>query len=69
MSRFFSRSIRNMLVGVTAIGALLTQAPAQAADGTLWQSVQKAGVYVVGRPLLRLMSCGMPARGSTQASS
>lgn len=48
MARFFSRSIRNMLVGVTAIGALLSQAPAQAAEGALWQNIQKAGVLRCG---------------------
>lgn len=48
MARLFSRSVRNMLVCAAAIGALLSQAPAHAADPSLWQGVQKAGVLRCG---------------------
>ena len=48
MARLFSRSARNMLLCAIAIGALLSQAPAQAADPSLWQGVQKAGVLRCG---------------------
>lgn len=48
MARFFSRSIRNVFACATAIGALLSQAPAQAADSQIWQDIQKAGVLRCG---------------------
>lgn len=48
MARLFSRSIRNVFACATAIGALLSQAPAQAADSQLWQDIQKAGVLRCG---------------------
>lgn len=48
MARFFSRSIRNVFACATAIGALLSQAPVQAADSQLWQDIQKAGVLRCG---------------------
>jgi polar amino acid transport system substrate-binding protein len=48
MARFFSRSIRNVLACATAIGALLSQAPVQAADSQLWQDIRKAGVLRCG---------------------
>ncbi|MFZ6048436.1 transporter substrate-binding domain-containing protein [Pseudomonas sp. CR3202] len=48
MARFFSRSIRNLLACATAIGALLSQAPAQAADTQIWKDIQKAGVLRCG---------------------
>ena len=47
MLRSFSRSVRNMLLCAAATGALLSQAPAQAAD-SLWQGVQKNGVLRCG---------------------
>ncbi|NWA29782.1 transporter substrate-binding domain-containing protein [Pseudomonas gingeri] len=48
MARLFSRSVRNMFLCAAATGALLSQATAQAADATLWQGVQKAGVLRCG---------------------
>ncbi|MNF23870.1 L-cystine-binding protein TcyA precursor [compost metagenome] len=48
MARFFSRSIRNVIACATAVGALLTQVPVQAADSQLWQDIQKAGVLRCG---------------------
>ncbi|MFC5696030.1 transporter substrate-binding domain-containing protein [Pseudomonas sp. GCM10022186] len=48
MARFFSRSIRNLIACATAIGALLSQAPAQAADTQIWKDIQKAGVLRCG---------------------
>ncbi|WP_330208379.1 MULTISPECIES: transporter substrate-binding domain-containing protein [unclassified Pseudomonas] len=48
MARLFSRSVRNMLLCATAVGALMSQIPAQAADSTLWQGIQKAGVLRCG---------------------
>ena len=48
MARFLPRTIRNMLVCASAIGALLTQVPAQAADVSLWKDIQKAGVLRCG---------------------
>lgn len=48
MARLFSRSIRNVFACATTIGALLSQAPAQAADSQLWQDIQKAGVLRCG---------------------
>jgi polar amino acid transport system substrate-binding protein len=48
MARLFSRSVRNMFLCAAATGALLTQVHAQAADASLWQGVQKAGVLRCG---------------------
>ena len=48
MARIFSRSVRNILLSAAAAGALLSQVPAQAADTSLWQGVQKAGVLRCG---------------------
>lgn len=48
MARLFSRSVRNMFLCAAATGALLTQVHAQAADTSLWQGVQKAGVLRCG---------------------
>lgn len=48
MARLFSRSIRNVIACATAIGSLLSVAPAQAADSQLWQDIQKAGVLRCG---------------------
>lgn len=48
MARFLTRSIRKMLVCATAVGALLTQVPAHAAEPSLWQDIQKAGVLRCG---------------------
>ncbi|GAB7530394.1 transporter substrate-binding domain-containing protein [Pseudomonas sp. 3A(2025)] len=48
MVRLLPGSIRKMLVCASAIGALLSQVPAQAADGSLWKDVQKAGVLRCG---------------------
>ncbi|MGV8918934.1 MAG: substrate-binding periplasmic protein [Pseudomonas sp.] len=48
MARLLSRSIRNMLVCATAVGALLSQVSAHAADGSVWQDIQKAGVLKCG---------------------
>jgi polar amino acid transport system substrate-binding protein len=48
MAQFFSRSIRNVIACATAIGALLSVAPAQAADTQLWKDIQKAGVLRCG---------------------
>lgn len=48
MARFFSRSIRSVIACVATAGALLTQAPAQAADTQIWKDIQKAGVLRCG---------------------
>lgn len=48
MARMFPRSIRKALACAAAVGALLTQAPSQAADTSMWQGVQKAGVLRCG---------------------
>lgn len=48
MARMFPRSIRKALACAAALGALLTQAPSQAADTSMWQGVQKAGVLRCG---------------------
>ncbi len=50
MARMLPRSFRKALLCAAAIGALLTQAPSQAADATpsMWQNVQKAGVLRCG---------------------
>jgi len=48
MARMFPRSIRKALACVAAVGALLTQTPSQAADTSMWQGVQKAGVLRCG---------------------
>ncbi|WP_434702725.1 transporter substrate-binding domain-containing protein [Pseudomonas sp. Z1-12] len=48
MTRFFPRSIFNAMLGVTAMGALLAQAPVQAAESQIWKDVQKAGVLRCG---------------------
>ncbi|MGK9064874.1 transporter substrate-binding domain-containing protein [Stutzerimonas chloritidismutans] len=48
MARFISRKIRNAIAGAAAMGALLTQLPAQANDATLWKDIQKAGVLRCG---------------------
>lgn len=42
------QNIRKVLACATAIGALLTQAPAQATESALWKDVQKAGVLRCG---------------------
>lgn len=48
MARFFSRSIRNVIACATALGALLSQAPAQAAETQIWKDIQSAGVLRCG---------------------
>ncbi|WP_271407976.1 transporter substrate-binding domain-containing protein [Pseudomonas sp. Q1-7] len=48
MARFFSRSIRNVIACVATVGALITQAPVQAADTQIWKDIQKAGVLRCG---------------------
>ncbi len=48
MARFFSRSIRSVIACVATVGALLTQAPAQAAETQIWKDIQKAGVLRCG---------------------
>ncbi|MHC8334406.1 transporter substrate-binding domain-containing protein [Pseudomonas sp. LB3P25] len=48
MTRLLSSPLRKLLVGVSFLGALLAQAPANAADSTLWQGIQKAGVLRCG---------------------
>lgn len=48
MARFFSCSIRNMLLGAAATAAVLAQPLAQAADASIWQNIQKAGVLRCG---------------------
>lgn len=48
MTRLFSRSIRNLIACTAAAGALLSLAPAQAADSNLWQDIQKEGVLRCG---------------------
>lgn len=48
MARFFSRSIRSVIACVATAGALLTQAPAQAAETQIWKDIQKAGVLRCG---------------------
>ncbi|AMO76870.1 MULTISPECIES: ABC transporter substrate-binding protein [Pseudomonas] len=48
MARMFPRSIRKALACAAAVGALLTQTPSQAADTSMWQGVQKAGVLRCG---------------------
>ncbi|BAP43138.1 periplasmic component of amino acid ABC-type transporter/signal transduction system [Pseudomonas sp. StFLB209] len=48
MARLFPRVIRNALIGATAIGALLSQVPAQAAETQIWKDIQKAGVLRCG---------------------
>lgn len=48
MTRFSPRSIFNAILGVTAMGALLAQAPVQAAESQIWKDVQKAGVLRCG---------------------
>src|SRR5262245_16883515 len=49
MARMLPRSIRKVLACATAIGALLTQVPSQAAaDPSMWQNIQKAGVLRCG---------------------
>lgn len=48
MARFFPRSIRNVVASVAAVGALLTQVPAQAAETELWKDIQKTGVLRCG---------------------
>ncbi|MDH4567289.1 transporter substrate-binding domain-containing protein [Pseudomonas sp. BN414] len=48
MARFFSRSIRSVIACVATVGALLTQAPVQAAETQIWKDIQKAGVLRCG---------------------
>lgn len=50
MARMLPHSFRKALLCAAAIGALLTQAPSQAADATpsMWQNVQKTGVLRCG---------------------
>jgi polar amino acid transport system substrate-binding protein len=48
MTRLLSSPFRKLLVGVSFLGALVAQAPANAADSTLWQGIQKAGVLRCG---------------------
>ncbi|WP_395503006.1 substrate-binding periplasmic protein [Ectopseudomonas mendocina] len=48
MARFFPRSIRNVIASAAAVGALLAQVPAQAAETQVWKDIQKAGVLRCG---------------------
>ncbi|MFI8743875.1 substrate-binding periplasmic protein [Pseudomonas sp. NPDC077186] len=48
MARFFPRSIRNVIASAAAVGALLAQVPAQAAETQIWKDIQKAGVLRCG---------------------
>lgn len=48
MARFFPGSIRNLIASAAAIGALLAQVPAQAAETQIWKDIQKAGVLRCG---------------------
>ncbi|MCO7515442.1 transporter substrate-binding domain-containing protein [Pseudomonas sp. S 311-6] len=48
MARFFSRSIRSVIACVATAGALLAQAPAQAAETQIWKDIQKTGVLRCG---------------------
>lgn len=48
MARFFSRTLRNAIACAGAIGAMLSLAPAQAEEASLWKDIQKAGVLRCG---------------------
>ena len=48
MARFFSRTLRNAIACAGAIGAMLSLAPVQAAEASLWKDIQKAGVLRCG---------------------
>jgi polar amino acid transport system substrate-binding protein len=48
MAQFTYRSLRQWLVGASLCGALLAQSAVQAADPSVWQDVQKAGVLRCG---------------------
>lgn len=48
MARFFPRSIRNVIASAAAVGALLAQAPVQAAETQVWKDIQAAGVLRCG---------------------
>lgn len=48
MTRLFSRTIRNLIACTAAASALLSLAPAQAADSNIWQDIQKEGVLRCG---------------------
>lgn len=48
MARFFPSSIRNVIASAAAVGALLAQIPAQAAETQVWKDIQKAGVLRCG---------------------
>jgi polar amino acid transport system substrate-binding protein len=48
MAWLFSRSVRNMLMGAAAAAALLGHSAVQAADASVWQTIQKAGVLRCG---------------------
>lgn len=48
MARFFSRTLRNAIACAGAIGAMLSLAPAQAAEPSLWKEIQQAGVLRCG---------------------
>lgn len=48
MARSIFRNIGKVLACATAVGALLTQVPAHAAEASLWKDVQKAGVLRCG---------------------
>lgn len=48
MARFFPRSIRNVIASAAAVGALLAQVPAQAAETQVWKDIQAAGVLRCG---------------------
>lgn len=48
MARLFSGSTRNALACIATLAALWSQLPAQAAESSHWQTVQKAGVLRCG---------------------
>lgn len=48
MVRSLPRYLQKLLIGASVVGALCGMAPAQAADSSVWQDVQKAGVLRCG---------------------
>lgn len=48
MVRLFSASVKKLIVGASLCGALLGQSAVQAAEPSVWQDIQKAGVLRCG---------------------
>lgn len=64
MARFMSRFIRNASACAALAAALLTQAPAQAADSQIWKDIQKTGVLRCGAAVAAPYVMRDPSSGS-----